>query len=332
MPELVQPKPFDISALSARLRDPKEYVRTSAMAELISSTTVDASMVEGVAACLNDTNRSIREVAAVALGRIGAPAVTYLIEALNERQPVSVRIAAASGLGRAGAAAAAAIPQLCRCLESSERLLRWHAGFALSKMGRSAMAALRAMLSSTDEAVLCAVITCFRWMGTEARDAIEPIKRLIASSSSPTLRLICHSAVISITGDASGVSNIVAAFQDKDAVVRQAAMEQLGELRGMANPSAASILSSLSDPVPAVRAAAALTLARIDAGGSRSVEGLTKLLQDPDTEVRANAAIALAHFGPPAAALPALEKMRTDGDARLVAIAKAAVEALSKGV
>jgi HEAT repeat protein len=104
-------------------------------------------------------------------------------------------------------------------------------------------------------------------------------------------------------------------------------VERIGELRGLAGTAAPAVLRCLQDRVKDVRAAAALTLAKIEAKDLQTVEGLTGLLDDPEPEVRANAGIALGTLGPIAApALPTLHVLRQDKDARVVAIANAAVE------
>ena len=121
---------LDALSVGAGLRDPREHVRLARLAESVSSGKADPSTIDGLAACLNDTNPSARQLAALALGTMSTPAVTSLIEALDERQPVSIRITAASGLSRAGANATPAIEPLAKCLESSDELLRWHAAFA----------------------------------------------------------------------------------------------------------------------------------------------------------------------------------------------------------
>src|SRR5512142_1021331 len=184
MKEALESAPPGAFASVASLHDEREFARVAALAHWIAAGSSGAPPVEAVAPCLSDPSRSVRELAVVLLSQREAPPVSALLAALDENQPTSVRVMAVSGLARAGPAAAVAVPELCRSLQSSDPLLRWHAGFALSKIGRSATAALGGLLSSTDQGVLLSVITALRWSGAEAREAVLPIQRVLASSPS----------------------------------------------------------------------------------------------------------------------------------------------------
>ncbi len=317
--------------LRAKFQDAQEYVRVVALAELLKSGATPVPAIEDAATCLDDPNPLVRELAVTVLAQAGAPAAAVLTQALDERQPVSVRIAAASGLSRMGAGAAPAANPLCRCLENSDDQLRWHAAFALGKIGRDAVAALQGILSSSNVGVLCAAVSALGWVGKDAGGAVEAVKRL-ALSSSPTVRIACHAAIARITGDSStSLPEMMRVLEDKDPGVRQAAVQSLGDLGAVARQSAPRLLRCATDPSSGVRAASALALARIGAAGPQTVQILTKLLQDPEVEVRANAGIALAKLGSEAeTALPALHAIRTDGNPRVSAIAMAAVESISK--
>jgi HEAT repeat protein len=322
---------LDAASIAAGLRDPREHIRLARLAELVRSSKSDPSMFDALAACLNDTNPSTRQLAALALGTGSAPAVPNLIEALDERQPASIRITAASGLSRAGANATPAIEPLAKCLDSSDELLRWHAAFALSKIGSPALPLLMTKLASADPVGQCAALNALGWIGLAAGTAIEAIKRL-SFSTSTTLRFAACSALIRITGDSSaGLPAMLTALDDRDESVRFAAVQRIGEVGHLTQSSAPRILQSLSDPSPSVRAAAALTLARIDAKGPEVVQALARLLRDPDAEVQAAAGIALSNLGKDAeSALPQLRSMQNASDARVVAIGKAAVEKISQ--
>jgi HEAT repeat protein len=281
---------------------------------------------------LNHSNPLMRELAVAALVQAGAPAGAVLIQALDEHQPVSVRIAAASGLGRIGADAPSALSSLAECLDSSDEILRWHSAFALSRVGTAAIPVLMTKLASADPAVQCTALSALGWIGTEAGAATEAVKRLV-SSTSTSLRLAACVALIRITGDLSdGLPAMLAALGDRDENVRLAAVQRIGEAGRLAQPSASRLLQTLSDSSASVRAASALGLARINANGSEIVQALTGLLSDIDSEVQAAAGIALSNLGKDAeAALPQLLAMQNVADDRVAAIRKAAAEKISQG-
>lgn len=313
------------------LGSPHEFERAAALAKLVCSSDLDPSVISAVSDCLLDANPSVRELAVVVLAQVGSDGLEPLIVALGDAQPISVRVSAASGISRMGVNGQAAAEPLCKCLQSSDELLKWHSAFALSKIGKGAVSSLRRMLSAVDASVLPSVVTALGWIGADAHEAVEAIKGL-TSSPSTTLRLASSSALIRITGDPSiGLTTLTRDLEDQDPGIRVAAVNSLGELGPLASESGAKITALLSDSSPKVRAAAALTLARIGVKGPQPIQSLSTLLQDEDVEVRGNAGIALSGFGSAAAgALPSLENLQGETDTRLATIGKAAWAAISK--
>jgi hypothetical protein len=88
-----------------------------------------------------------QETAADALGRIGAPAVPALMEALQSSD-VQVRVKAADVLGRMGPDANDAVPELIRLLDDPDERVRKTATRALGRIGPSAQAAVPALMRS----------------------------------------------------------------------------------------------------------------------------------------------------------------------------------------
>lgn len=315
----------------AKLQDGEEHVRLAALAELLKGEGSLAQAVPAVAERLNDPSEEVRKVAVLVLERAGASAIPALAPALDEKQPTSVRMLAASALGRAVGNATPAINSLCACLLSHEGMLRWHAAFALGRIGAPAVPALQVALRSGDPEVLCAVADALGWIGSGAKAALDDLRRLASSSAPLPVRLACHSALVKITGDASaGLPMLLATLKEKDPNGRASALERIGQLRAMARESTPMLLPCLVDRSGEVRAAAALALARTEANTPETIEALTRLLADSEPDVRANAGIALASLGRAAApALPALRLMRRATQPRLAAIARAAVERIS---
>lgn len=331
-PESSELKSLDTSALAADLKNPQEAKRLAALAELLQSAQEAPECLEDVAACLVHENDGERTLAVEVLTRMGTAAVPALMTGLEESQPLAVRIAAASGLGRIGPAAALAIDRLCTCFTSADAMLRWHAGFALGKIGQAAVPALRPLLESSDLQVVSAAVDALEWIGGDAGEAVEDLQRLSGVASSPSLRLACTSALLKISGDAAAALPVIEAMlQNEDQHTRKACLERLGMLTGSAREYVPMILGCLADPAGEVRAAATLALARIEDEPSRILEALTERLADPEGEVRANAAMGLARYGPAAAsALPALHVLQQDTEPRLVAIANGAIERIEK--
>ena len=116
---------------------------------------------------------------------------------------MEVRIAAASGLGRVGPSAEPAVHSLCECLGSANELLRWHASFALGKIGAAAVPSLRSMMHSPEPVVALSAVDALEWIGENAKDALDDLKGLSKSASWPLLQLACYSALAKISGDAS---------------------------------------------------------------------------------------------------------------------------------
>ncbi len=322
---------LDPTGVRTKLLDREDAVRLATLAGLLKPGMATPEATEAVEACLDGASENVRRVAVLVLGHLQPPAVPALARALDERHPISVRVCAASGLGRAGANAAPAIDQLTKCLTAPDDVLRWHAAFALSRIGPAAVPSLKLPLRSPDPLVVSAAIDAAGWIGSGAKTALEDVRRL-ATSPVPAVRLACHSAMVKITGDVSmGLPMLVAALEDRDAGVRAAALERMGHLRAAARESAPSILRCIADQSSEVRAAAALALARAEASTPQVVAALTQAVADPEPDVRANAGIALASFGPAAAsALPALRLMQQTTEPRLAAIAKAAVERIER--
>ncbi len=129
---------------------------------------------------------------------------------------------------------------------------------------------------------------------------------------------------------------LLPSLADVSPVVRVQAAKTLGQLRGVAKSSAASLLPLLADEEENVRCEAAEALSQVGADAEMVVPALTPLLDDPSPAVKAAAATALGVLGAAAApAVPALVPLLQDRDesvrqAASIAIGKAgtlAVEA-----
>jgi HEAT repeat protein len=318
-------------SIESGLRSGAEETRVAALAELLKPEADPAPHLAAVDACLDHPSETVRHLASVVLGRVGAPAVGSLVRALSPAQPIPVRTAAALGLAGVGPDAAPAVRELCRSLTSSNETLRTTASVALSKIGAPAASSLRLMLRFTDQAVVAAAVSALGFIGPPAAEVIPDLDVLAAGAPLP-LQLACAAALVSASGDpARGLPVLLRALGYADPEIRKQTLERIAELGEAGHSALPHVLACVDDPSADVRAAAALTLGRVRAPADRAVAPLAMLLEDSAPAVRLNAAIALSGFGREAvAALPKLRARAQDPDASVAAAARAAIETIEK--
>ncbi len=121
----------------------------------------------------------------------------------------------------------------------------------------------------------------------------------------------------------------------KDAKVRATALTELGKLaaiqKGLVSDALPDIYKSLEDKDASVRAAAANCLGQCDEPAEKAVPALMKLLKDDkDDNVKIGAAKGLGSMGPDAKdALPTLREYAADKKSAIGRVAKEAVKAIS---
>jgi CubicO group peptidase (beta-lactamase class C family) len=175
----------------------------------------------------------VRANAALALGKIGArasSAVPELVVALKD-QSDRVRENAAGALGEMGPGAAGAVDALLVCLSDRNPYVNGKSAEALSRIGIPALPGLIAALSKGNATA--------RWSATIALSKIGPDAR---------------PAVSALTG----------ALKDTSDVVRWGAAIALGNIGVEARSSVPALLRELSDRDQDVRRGASLSLDRID--------------------------------------------------------------------
>lgn len=316
-----------------RLQDPSEHVRIGALVELLSADPEALPDSGAVARCLEDPCEPARLLAVEVLIRYGGGGSPALGRALSASQPLIIRVAAANALARLGADASPAMGLLCLSLQDKDEQLGWHSGFALSKIGATAVPSLRALLQSRDPQVVARAVDALERIGPDAKEAEEDIQQLAAGEVSPQLQLACATALVNITGDpASGRPVVTAALASPEVELRKSCIERLGHLRFAAAEYEQELLKGAQDISAGVRAVSALALARVLEDPAKAVPALTPLLDDPDPEVRANAAMALAHYGSGAApTLHKLETLQQDQEQQVAAVAVAAIGKIRGG-
>ena len=311
-------------------REESEQV-LAALAGMLNPEVDPAPHLERVAACLDYPEEPVRLLAAVVLGRIGAPAVSALTRGLVPEQPTVVRVIAALGMASAGPEAAGGIRELCRCLTSPDEGLRNAASVALGKIGAPAAASLELMLRFPDPNTLAAAVSALAMIGPPAAQIAGSLDALAARATLP-LQLACASALACVTGDpARGLPILLGALGSPDPAIRKLSLDRIGELQQAGGGAAPYLLHALNDPEPPVRAAAALAIARVRVPAAQSLAQLTWLLDDPAPEVRIHASIALSALGREAAqALPQLRTHAQDSNANVASAASAAAGMIEK--
>lgn len=151
------PTAQSVPALVAALRDPDPTVREQAAVALGRLGPAAREAIGPLVATFSDEDLYLRGAAAVALGQIGSDAVPALVRALGDTSG-DVRWSAAIALGRLGSQARDAVGALITALSDADENVRWCAAVALGAIGpaaREAVPVLTEALHDRDESVRC---------------------------------------------------------------------------------------------------------------------------------------------------------------------------------
>ena len=146
---LVAIGPEAIDALIVGLSDNNPQIREMSAWALREIGEPAARIVPALISILADPDENIRVVGSVALQNMGAPAVPYLIDALNAESS-EIRLNAAYALGEIGAPLDTILPALIRTLTDREWNVRRLVVRALVTIGTPAVDSLIEALHSTD--------------------------------------------------------------------------------------------------------------------------------------------------------------------------------------
>jgi len=292
-----------VRAIAKRLRDPDDYVRSTA--ERVLARWSFQSVIDGL-----------------------TPALPELLAALEDDRG-AVRIAAVNLIWKAGPIPNvrggapppdALVPALAKALADAEPKVRANAAACLlnnAPYGKPALPALGNALADEDAVV--------RLWAMRAAPAIDPAwaePRAIERAADED-RFVRAAAAAALGAAPAPTSEpvrrtLASMLDDKEAEVQQAAV---GALAGRGEPWAAPILAAVlsSRRAASVRSAAAFALG--GTGDPKAVPLLAELLDEDGPEIRRRACWVAARIGPPAAPLAArLEReMRGGGGGRLTA-------------
>jgi HEAT repeat protein len=251
----------------------------------------DLGAVPALIKMLKDEDNGVRAVAADSLGRHGAKAkdaVPDLVDMLKDKRRGSERsrCSAAKALGAIGPEAKSAIPALVELLRNSDEDVRCAAIAGLSGMGPASVPILIDLLKDKDHPVRLKAIDGLGHVGADAAPAIPALAEFLRS---------------------------------QDAEMRRSALRALGDI---GRPALPRMLELLKDKNGQLRGYAAFVIDTIVGRSLRGRTGpeakviiaaLTDALKDQEPEVREEAAQALRVFGTEGtSAIPALIELLKD--------------------
>jgi HEAT repeat protein len=192
------------------------------------------------------------------------------------------------------------------------------------------VAAFTKRIEDQDRAIRGIGLAAIKQMRPEDQQAALP--KLAAAAESdpdPKFRSACLVAIAQAAEPAAAIPHLVKALADQDASVRLAALARLRALGPEAAAATKAIGGALEDADVRVRDAAASALIRL---GEPAVAELAARLSGSNIETRKLALAALAKIGPAAkAALPAIEKCKSDADPVVKQLAEAAARSVEDG-
>lgn len=201
---------------------------------------------------------------------------------------------AATALGRMGADAKEAVPQLVPLLDSQDA--SGEAARAIGQIGGTeAVPDLITQLNSENEAVRRQVARALGAIGTEARDAVPNLIEIAKSSSTGEERKDAVQALGQIGSEAEAAVPELLSLIDSEDAVSPSALDAIGQIGG---PEATSELTTMLESQDVTtRTSAARALGNIGADAKDAVPALIELLKSPNVEDRFYAAVALGNMG-----------------------------------
>jgi HEAT repeat protein/lysophospholipase L1-like esterase len=271
-----------VPRLRRLLDDEDPFLRAGAVFGLGGVSAAAREAVPGIVARLDDPDERVRWRASDALGRIGlgADSVEALARLVRKAQGPG-RGLAAEALGRLGADARSAVPDLTVAAFDQRADVRWRAVWALGRIGPAAKPAVLALRMSLADPDLC-------WRAAQALGEIGP-------------------------GAADAVPDLVTLLREPSSNVRWRAAEALGAI---GSPQAAPALASaVDDPAENVRLAAVVALSSVGAKSALAEPAYIRALRDKDLRIRVQAVRSLGRFGSLSSrARQALKTAGTDPD------------------
>ncbi len=266
--------------------------------------------VEPVAALLRDRDADTRYYAVWALGLIGPDArghtadVVKLLADKNEQ----VRRKAAIALERIAEKPEDALPQLVKAMSDDSPEVRAAAADAAAWFGGRAVPFLLGALKSSEGRVRGAAAHALGGIGPEAAEALPALSALLRDDDA---RIVTEA--VEALGKLGNVSLpvLAQALASDSRLVRRRAVEAIAQVGG--DDAVTILVGGLKVAAPDVRHAAARQLGLLRAVSPEAVLALADVLtKDEDGEARYQAIRALERLGGPAAAVPAIAQALGD--------------------
>ena len=261
----------------------------------------DTQLIQQMIECLGDTRGLTRLGFAEALGAVGKPAVSLLIEALLHHSNVVVRRAAGKTLTLIEDPKA--VPHLIYSLLNDEdTVVQASAIGALARTGEAAVTPLLEVLASPDstESHKGHAAWALAFIGAKAKDKLYQAY----NSDSPEVRAAVVGAIAQVAEEnreAKALNLLVNSLHDRASNVRSEAAAVLGNLRYQ--PAIPHLIDLLNHLQGETRKSAALSLMKI--GDRNSIQPLqATLAQESDEEIKRAIVLAISQ----------LEKQSEDDD------------------
>jgi HEAT repeat protein len=241
---------------------------------------------------LRDTTPGVREEAQRALQEGGAAAVPVLVALLAGRAgsdwtTAEQRWSAAEVLGKIGAPADAATPDLVRALADPDPHVRTVALKSLETVGvgrPESVAALIELLHGDECATAARVLSFAR---AEASDAVPPLVDLLDHKEANVRWNAARTLGKIGPGAKTAVPALVVRLrEDSDPAVREHAAEALGDIGPDAKEGVPALVQALRDENAKVRRDSARSLGQIGPAARAAVAALNDRLKDEEKMVR----------------------------------------------
>lgn len=187
------------------------------------------------------------------------------------------------------------IPLLIQMLKNSDSGVRNQVSMALGFFGAKANAAIPALIEALQDANEDDQHRITSALSQIGSDSIPPLVAIVQNDSATTkLRAGAVWALGGLAGrNASVISVLTSALNDKQPQIQAAAAANLGNLGPMATSAIPKLITALNDPCAEVRRIAAWALGNIKSTNNVVITALSSALKDQNDEVRVASASAL---------------------------------------
>jgi HEAT repeat protein len=212
-----------------------------------------------------------------------ADAVPVLAAILGSGGDAEARWRAADALGRLGADARGAGPELIRALDDPDPHVKTIAAQTLEKLAPHVPEAVSALIKAFPRVEAIRAVCRY---GEKAAEAVPPLVGLLKNSD-PPVRWNAARALGKLQETAkSAIPDLVAAMGDPDKDVREHAAEALGDIGPAAADSVPALVKVLADPEPMVRRDAVRALGQMGPAAKAALAAVQERKKDENEKVR----------------------------------------------